>query len=166
MTQFLEIDTEGTSAALSKRAVNRVARSVNKSAAEKWDRQFLPLHFKRSASSRYGYKTRSQFTRKKKDALHSRGKIQGDGGDALVHSGLAKRTIATRHIVRGTPTKATVNMVTPSYFSLRSRKRINMAKEVLTISTTEEKQINDHSQTVNDRETKKEIANNRYRKRT
>lgn len=161
-TQFLDIQIDGNSPAISKRAQNRVYRSVNAAAAKFWDRRYLRLHFLRSAKSRYSHSPRSRSTQERKLRGAKAGRVEDGGQTDNVHHGTFRRSANRIHAVRATPKFSSINIITPSYITLRSRKRTNPAKETLTIIAKEQQAINDVSRKENDRQTQFEIDNNRY----
>lgn len=165
MSQFLRITIEGDSPAISKRATGRVMRATNQKAAETWDRKHLRLHFLRSNSSRYGHKPRAKATNQKKRRLAKRGIVKKGGNVDAVHSGLFEETANRRHFVRATAAQATVPITTPSYIQRRTRKRINLVEELLLIIPRETRDITAEAKKTHESQTRREIANNRYRKR-
>lgn len=111
------------------RAHNRAMRIAHFTAMEHWRSKFLPLHFKRSARSRYGHTPRKGVTRRRK---HREGKRidNVDTGEARTIALRVRRPKATRSNVR-------LRIPGPFYFRLSVRKRVNSAAETTTILPAE-----------------------------
>lgn len=116
-----------------------VLRAAWADAGLKWHQEYLPRHFKPGASSRYGYRKRSEkyLARKVRDAR--RGKATEGGAAPLVYSGLLKRSLTSLAEIRGFPSRFTVYMTSPSYVPQKSRddKQPPIAQEVTRLIPSE-----------------------------
>lgn len=163
---LLRIEISGESEQLSQRAQRRVTKAAHYAAGAYWDRRFLRLHFMASAGARYGYQARAKKTTERKKQLAKRGFVKKGGTVDLVHSGRLESAMMHRHVVRAFPNRVIVQMPSTSYVSHRPRgARINMASEITRVIPSEMTAINAESQKALDAETKKEIKNNRYKKK-
>lgn len=130
----------------SQRARTRALKAATLSMAMLWRKEFLRLHFQPGNATRYGYAPRKPNYLKKKARAGSREKIgkygrsrasfsgvAGGGVIDLVYRGLLRRRILQGSTVQGYPTRATVTLRGPDYFTTRPRKPPNMAREILTI---------------------------------
>jgi hypothetical protein len=145
----LESDTDWQEA--SERARTRALKAAMLAMASTWKEQMLPRHFQPGASTLYGYQPRKPSYLKRKaragsTARNSYGRsrasftgVAGGGALDLVYTGLLRRRILAGSTVRGYPTRATVSLRGPEYFTLRPRnpERPNLAREILTIADRE-----------------------------
>jgi len=108
--------------------------------ATEWSDKYLPRHFNSGAGSRYGYaKRRAKYLRRKR-RLGEAGIIPRGGRADLVFTGqLERMVLASRHNIRGFPSRATVTMKGPSYFRIRPKNPThpNLANEVNAIAGNE-----------------------------
>lgn len=137
----------------SERAKGRALKASMLAMATLWQREMLPLHFAPGNSQRYGYQHRKPAYLKRKARGGSVAKnafgrsrasfsgVAGGGVIDLVYRGLLRRRIIKQSQVRGFPTRATVTLVGPDYFTTRPRnpERPNLAREILTIIDRERK---------------------------
>jgi hypothetical protein len=112
--------------------------------ATEWSNKYLPKHFNSGASSRYGYaKRRAKYLRRKR-RLGDAGILPRGGRADLVFTGAMEREImASRHNIRGFPSRATVTMKGPHYFRIRPKNpnHPNLANEVNAVAPTERSQL-------------------------
>lgn len=128
---------------IAKRRLPRMMRDVYTHVGETWQRKMLRNHFKSAARFIYNHQRRTWKYIQHKIRAARRGKVQGGGRIDNVYSGLLRKLMTRRHIVRGYPTRATIKMVGPSYITMRPRdpKKPNKARELLTITPGEERQL-------------------------
>lgn len=109
-----------------------------------WVATYLAKHFLPGAGAKYKYRLRSKAYRARKDA--KLGKPWRRGGDIVIGgsnrpnvlTGYMMRAIQSQFIVRGFPTRATVHLLGPSYFTMRFRmNQPNKGKEITTLLPNE-----------------------------
>lgn len=114
-----------------------------------WVQKFLPGHFEPPARHKYGYAPRGEKYLASKDRLSAQGhrldgkRVVGDAKTDLVLTGRSKRRILTATLIRGYPTRATVDMSAPKYFKMRFRfkNQPNKARELLSTTDAERKEL-------------------------
>jgi len=143
---------------LSQRAGRRILKATHHAIGSRWDREFMPRHFRRGARDRYNYKQRGLGYRQKKERLARAGLIPRGGKADLVFSGLLERTMVRRHNIRAFPARVTITLPGPSYFTSKPRNpnRPNMAAELTAVHTNEQRQLLETADKVQTRQIKKE----------
>jgi hypothetical protein len=111
------------------RGFAKAQKKGGKFAVLHWHEKILPRHYRHGAEHKYGYKQRTAaYERRKKLRKSSRGRPH-------VYTALTVRQ-ATRHAYyHGTATRATIDMVAPSYYTQR-RKASNAPDLVKEVTTT------------------------------
>ncbi len=145
----IHLDSDADWQGASQRARTRALKAAMLAMAEMWKRDYLPLHFMLH-QTRYGYQKRKpEYLRRKARAgstvKNARGrsrasfsKVAMGGVVDLVYQGLLKRRILKSE-VKGYPTRASVILRGPDYFTTRPRNpaRPNLAREILIIIDSE-----------------------------
>lgn len=134
---------------VSARKLKEIMREAHRQQAESWHRRYARLHFEPIGRYRYAYQRRSPGYRKQKARLASVGKVEGGGEIDLVHSGLTRRKAMARPLIKALPTRATVQMATPSYVTMHRRRadRPDLAAEILKVVRPEQSRLGQEMQT-------------------
>lgn len=106
----------------SRKTIDNVMRMTYYDMALHWQKEFLPLHFKRGNTRRYNLPRRTKRHRAKKRRMAARGKVKKGGVVALVYTGRAEELFAHRHAIKAYPTRAVINMHGPRYITMRPYK--------------------------------------------
>lgn len=142
-------------AAASQRARTEALKASTKAMAEEWKDKYLPRHFEPGNAARYGHQPRKPKYLAQKARAGSReknkygrsnasfSKVAGGGLLDLVFRGNLRRDIKSKSTVRGFPTRATVYLRGPEYFTTRPRDltKPNLAREILTIIPSERAEL-------------------------
>ena len=137
----------------------KISRAAMTKVGVKWHRDFMPKHFASGATRRYGYKRRS----KKWREFKQRSPRAAKGGRApLVFEGDAEQAarVAT---IRGFPSRATVNMILPSYFTINPSGLTSAPDMVEELTTHTDPEVNTLSEIHADEIVRRQ---NRLKKRT
>lgn len=125
---------------ISKAAFGRVMRATNYAVARYWDRNYVASHFKVQARGRYGYQPRTKRYEQKKRALARAGIVKKQGRVDLVFTGTAERVASRPHAIRAFPNRASVRLATPSYISMRQRRKGPKLGAELLMTTAQERE--------------------------
>lgn len=121
-----------------------VIRDAMRSMAQLWKADMAPRHFRADASARYGYKQRSRKYLARKQQLFKRGLIPSPRL-ALVYTGLTRAKATGMASIRAYPTRATVDLYTPSYVRIRPMgNRPNLYNEITAIAADERPILDRH----------------------
>lgn len=166
-SKLFQAEMTGAFVGLGIRKQRKVMTETHRDMGAHWDATYLPMHFRRGAGRRYGYKHRTHKTKKRKERLAERGIVQEGGKVDLVWTGLLKRSMLTSHSIRAYPSRVVINMPTTSYVSSRPRdgKRPNMALEITSVAPSEVTVLTARASSTLDKETKKAIVDNRRTKK-
>jgi hypothetical protein len=132
---------------LSRRELHSVTRAAYAAMGIKWAADLLPEHFGAGAGQRFGYAKRTEKYLRRKDILRARGLAIGGRHDDLLLTGRLRESVlrSARNLIAAYPTRVTITMHGPPYFTLRPRakhtKRI--AEEVLAMNPRHERLIGD-----------------------
>jgi len=122
-------------------AVREVLRESHRAQAGDWHHRYAPGHFSRGAAAKYGYRPRSPSYKRRKRAAAKAGTAK-PGRRPLVFSGLTELRVRSAGSVKAFPTRATLQLYTPSYIRIRPRgNRPNLAEELLRILRGEGNQL-------------------------
>jgi len=135
---------------LTVRQTRQVMKETWAAVGDRWQDEYLPLHFGGQAFSRYNYRPRSLNYKKKKRRLQARGTIQGGPETALVFTGLLKRSLLNhRQRQSAYPTRVTIHLVGPSYLAINYKpNRPNIGQEILTVNSSEMTDLMRHGKQV------------------
>lgn len=110
-----------------------------------YETAFKMRHFEEGASSRYGYRPRTEGHKKKKARAVARRsfKISPDANRDLIMSGALRRAVGMRHVARAYPTRVTVTMPTPSYAQMKPKRgnMPNLGAEITAVTGDEYAQM-------------------------
>lgn len=126
--------TDSAPEEMSRRGLRRASKTAFQAIAEHWQDRMLPSHFRPDARHRYGHQPRSRKYLAKKHALARHGVVQDGGRSDNVFRGVLRRLLLRHHVVRAYPTRATINLIGPSYFTTRPR-RANMPRQAMELTT-------------------------------
>lgn len=128
---------------LVRRELGECSRAANRAMAETWiDSGMLKDHFTPTAHYKYGYAQRSRRYMARKTKLAARGIVMDGGRTDLVFFGRLRRMLTQIHpLIKAFPSRATVLLFGPEYFSDRPRdpRKPNMGKEVCTTLESQER---------------------------
>lgn len=124
------------------RKFRAAATIANNKAGQEWHAEMLPDHFKKDAQKKYNYQRRtSKYLAWKKKKWASRRPlkngqyIEGSGETDNVLTGDMRDLLTRTAVVRGYPTRVTVQMDGPRYITMRVYKS-NQPKKLEEIQTT------------------------------
>jgi hypothetical protein len=153
---------------LVRRELHRVRRAAHRAVGVKWAVEMLPLHFGAGARDRYGYTARTAAWNRRKARLKALGQAQGGAGDDLIFRGTLRSQVlmTARFNIRDFPTRVTIRMTGPEYFTLRPRAKHTrrLANEVLLVTARERRELGDTFDQAFNRELRKLRAERRLRK--
>jgi len=119
------------------RALHKITKEVQKEAAYHWHRDILPGHFKEGAAQRYGYAPRvtrrKLLRRKRRKPPHPLEHLP------LIHTGEAMKDILSPPHIGSYPTRVTITMPAPDYFTLNPKP--DMVAEVGVMTFREQDRI-------------------------
>lgn len=122
------------------RAVAEVTKLTHLAIGTKWAKDLLPEHFRPEARTVFRHAPRTERWRRRKRAMAAVGKVEEGGSVDLVASGLLRRQLLRAvNMVRAYPTRATVDLVGPTYFRRRFGGGPDLVREVLAISPRQER---------------------------
>lgn len=128
------------------RQLKEITREAHRSMGLLWATEMLPQHFTERAHFLYGYKPRTQKYLRRKVRLASVGRIEDGGRSPLVYSGtLRKSALRSRYLIRAYPTRVTIPVIGPSYFTFRPRRANapNMGAEVTRVAPSEVRKLSE-----------------------
>lgn len=133
--------TEDQATQYSRATLRQIMRDTYYQIGLRWQKRFVPLHFKRGNKSRYNLPKRTKRYLDQKRRYGQRGRdpqgrrVEKGGLVNLVYTGLAERLFTKRHAVKAYPTRATINMHGPRYVTMRPYKsqRHNLGEQVLRV---------------------------------
>jgi hypothetical protein len=130
---------------LSRRELHRVMRAAHRAMGVKWAIELLPEHFEPGAGNVFGYAKRTEKWLRRKERLKAAGRAEGGREDDLVFTGRLRREVllTARFNINAYPTRVTIRMSGPVYFTLRPRGKgtVRLAREVLSMSRRHERLI-------------------------
>lgn len=155
---FIDVQNSAQWKAASERAQTSALKAATKAMATKWQRDFMPLHFQTGNSARYGFQPRKPTYLKRKARAGDREKNKGRNKDRsnasftkvaagglidLVYRGTLRKAILQDTTIRGFPSRATVYLHGPEYFTTRPRNpaRPNLGREILKIINSERAEL-------------------------
>ena len=129
---------------IGQRTWRTIGRDIHHRVGEYWHKHFLPRHWKRGASTRYGYQARSGKYRRKKAALAKRGVAKAPNTD-LLFTGRLREAMVDYADIRAFPTRFSVSMYGPKYVSMRPKNPSmpNMGAEITATTDSEQQQLAD-----------------------
>jgi hypothetical protein len=155
---------------LSRRELHHVLRAAHRAMGVKWAVDLLPQHFGPSAASQFGYQPRTLAWKRRKDAEWLRGRAEGGADDDLVFRGTLRRQVllSARFNISAFPSRVTIRMTGPAYFTLRPRKAhtARIAREILSMNASHERQIGEAGDRGFNAELRAVRAERRLRKTT
>ena len=108
---------------VSGRARKESTRKAHKTVTENWQKRMLPDHFNQNKQGKYRFKRRSPkyLASKRRQAAARRPKVRvrDSGKTLLVFSGLMRRLLKRKQVVRAFPTRGTLTIPGPRYVTLR-----------------------------------------------
>ncbi len=124
---------------LSIRQWRTVTKSTFAAVGEWWHSTIMPRHFEPGAESRYFYKRRSRVYLRRKARLAAAGQVEEGGKAALVFRGDARRALTQFATISAYPTRFTVRMIGPKYFTMTRRdpRLPNLAAETTRLARDE-----------------------------
>lgn len=126
------------------RQLKEMTREAHRSMGLLWAYEMLPQHFTERGRLLYGYKPRTAKYMKRKIRLAAVGKAEDGGRSPLVLTGALRRSaLRSRYLVRAYPTRVTIPVIGPSYFTSRPRRTNapNMGAEVVRVAPSEIKKL-------------------------
>ncbi len=119
---------------MKKADIRRLVKQELLDSVDFWHSEFLPMHFKRGAKQKYGYKDREKRynERKRRKKGHTR---------PLEFSGQMKRELLRRVRLTGTSKKATGSMSAPRYMYKYQPGQPDKASEVTAVTQRELQQM-------------------------
>jgi hypothetical protein len=139
--------TNDTDPVLTRRKINEAFRAGHQAMGRLWADKLLHEHFRPSAFRELDYQPRNPTYNKIKDKLFRRGavikrtgkRVIAGSDTPLVLTGVLREQVLTSAAanVRAFPSRVTINMSGPVYFTLRpwkSKTTIRIAREVLAVS--------------------------------
>ncbi len=130
---------------LVRRELHEVLRTANYALGRQWAVEMLPKHFEPGAANRYSYQIRKVKYLRRKRVLAALGRAEDGGMSYLVLRGHLRRALlrTARNAIRAYPTRVTIDLIGPSYFTSRPRRagRPNLAREVTTVLQSEAKEL-------------------------
>lgn len=124
---------------LSRRQRSRVLRAGNQVMGDYWQSQYLPLHWRTDARTRYRHtprKPKYQAVKKRRARI---GLVKRHGLVDNVYGGIMERMLRSSKVVRAYPTRVTITMRGPNYISMRPRdaRKPHKAREITTVIPSE-----------------------------
>lgn len=108
---------------LSVRAHREVARESYAAMGKFWVQKYLPDHFQPYSRAKYRYQLRTRKYMQRKRALAARGLVRDGGAIDLVFSGRSRQMLTRPALIRGYPTRVTLDLDAPDYFTVRFNPR-------------------------------------------
>jgi hypothetical protein len=134
---------------LSRRNWHKVMRASMASMGLKWALDLLPEHFDKNKQGELGYAPRTAAWQRRKRQLYLLGKAIEPDTD-LVLTGRLKQNVlwSARNLIRAFPSRVTITMYGPPYFTLRARSKRTgrIAQEVLAVSARHKRLLSDAAQ--------------------
>jgi hypothetical protein len=132
---------------LSRRELHNVTRAAHGAMGVKWAVDLLPEHFQAGAHNAFGYADRSFKWQRFKEAQVRSGRADPDAANDLVYQGQLRDDLlrSARNLIRAYPTRVTISLIGPEYFTLRPRRKntSQITREVLAVNTRHERAIGD-----------------------
>lgn len=129
---------------LARRKLHELFRAMHYAIGVEWTEKLLPEHFLPSAFQALGYQQRKPRYNLIKDRMFRRGElhqgrrvIAGSETPLVLTGRLREDLLRSRNMIRAYPTRVTIDLIGPPYFTLRPRKSkttILIAREVLAVS--------------------------------
>ena len=126
--------------------LKEMTREAHRSMGLLWAHEMLPQHFTERARLLYNYKPRTAKYLRRKIRLAAIGRVEDGGRSPLVYSGTLRRSSTrSRYLVRAYPTRVTIPVIGPSYFTFRPRRASapNMGAEITRVNPTEIRKLSD-----------------------
>ena len=116
------------------RKFNATTKAAYLAGAKYWHQQFLPMHFRAGAESKYHYRTRTE------KYLNRKGKR---GKPPLVYSGATQEAVESYVKIKPYPSRVRLEMHAPRYVKMvpRSAKHPNLGREIAETTPAEVAQI-------------------------
>lgn len=127
------------------RAWPKMQRQANMDMGSYWYKHFLPRHFRYDAKEKYHHQKRTRGYMIRKQRMAAKGKAIAPGTVDNMLSGASRDAMLASVVIRAFPTRATVNMVTPSYFQMRPYKnnQPNKGEEIARVTADELQKLNE-----------------------
>lgn len=124
---------------LSRRKRATILRGGHQKMGQHWIDQYLPLHWRTDAKTRYNHQPRRPGYIRAKRRRAGFGLVKRHGLVDNVYGGVMERMLRSQKTIRAFPTRATVVLSGPAYISLRPRdpKKPHKAKEISTVIPSE-----------------------------
>jgi hypothetical protein len=154
---------------LSKRNHNRVMRAAMAEMGMTWAVDLLPEHFDKAKQGDLGYAPRTAAWQRRKRQLYLLGRAIAPDTD-LVLTGRLKQNVcwSARNLVRAYPSRCTITMYGPAYFTRRARSKRTgrIADEVLAVNARHKRRLSDAADRGFSREYRQLLRSGQLRKRT
>jgi len=168
MIPFRVVTTIDPHPDLVRRELHTVRRKAHRAVGLEWAVNMLPLHFGAGAGARYGYTPRTRAWKRRKHADFIRGLSVGQADDDLVYRGRLREQVlqSARFNIRDFPSRVTIRMSGPAYFTLRARSKHTrrIADEILLVTGGERRRLGDVYDQAHNRELRQLRAARRLRK--